>query len=369
MGAGCALASCFKDEPMNAECDIEVAWVHTDAPADVFFSMTDTIITVPSESSNIVFSVRKTADLTALAPQFQLTEGAVVEPASGSVHDFSDGKQVQYTVTSEDGAWSRTYNVSFVPPSVTLKYDFENYRLDDSYNGKFYVWKEIDNDGSMLDIWATGNSGFWIANSSAAPDEYPTAPLVPGYDGAGVRLVTRSTGTWGETMNKRIAAGNLFLGTFDMSKVIMASMESTCFGIRFNREPQRFKGYYKYQPGETYQDRAGNAVTARRDSAAIYSVLYRNHDAAGNEVMLHGDDVMTNPNIVAIARLWDVKYADEWTEFSVDFVYSEPVDNDLLENYDYNIAVVFSSSKEGAYFEGAVGSTLCIDKVSLECLE
>lgn len=368
IGISCTLSSCFKDEPLNAECDIEAAWIHTDAPEDMFFNATDTLLVVPSESNNIVFTVRKTADLTAVAPLFKLTEGATIEPANGSVHDFSYGRQVQYTVTSQDGAWSRTYNVSFAPPSVTLKYDFENYRLDDTY-GKFYVWKEIDNDGTMLDLWATGNSGFHIANGNAQPDEYPSTPLLQGYDGAGVRLVTRSTGKWGELMNKRIAAGNLFLGTFDMSKVILEPMESTCFGIRFNKEPRRFRGYYKYTPGERYQDREGNAVEARRDSAAVYSVLYRNHDAAGNEVMLHGDDVMTNPNIVAIARLWDVKYTDDWTEFVVDFVYTEPVDRRLLDDYGYNIAVVFSSSKEGAYFEGAVGSTLCVDKVSVECLE
>ena len=106
-----------------------------------------------------------------------------------------------------------------------------------------------------------------------------------------------------------------------------------------------------------------------RDSAAIYSVLYLNHDADGNSVVLHGDDVMTNPNIVAVARLWNVRYTDEWTPFEVDFVYRKKMDYGLMENFGYNIAVVFSSSHNGDIFQGAVGSTLCVDKISIVCIE
>ena len=38
-----------------------------------------------------------------------------------------------------------------------------------------------------------------------------------------------------------------------------------------------------------------------------------------------------------------------------------------MKNYEYNLAVVFTSSKYGAYFAGSVGSTLCIDKVESVC--
>lgn len=367
------LSSCFKDEPLNAECDIEAAWVHSDTPDDMFFNRTDTLITVRSNTNDIVFTIRPQADLSGMAPMFRITEGATIVPENGSVHDFSNGRQVQYTVTSQDGAWSRTYNVSFIPPKITLKYDFENYSLyvEPTYGvTKYYTWKEIDNDGSMLDIWATGNPGYAIPRGNARPEEYPTVPQADGYDGAAVKLETRSTGTWGKMNKKPIAAGNLFLGSFDPNLAVVGDgMKSTNFGIRFNKEPYKMRGYYKYTPGTTFTNKEGATEAGRQDSAAIYSVLYRNHDADGNEVMLHGDDVMTNPNIVAIARLWDVKYTDEWTAFDVNFAYSEAIDRELLENFGYNIAVVFSSSKEGAHFEGAVGSTLFIDKVSIECIE
>ena len=49
------LSSCFKDEPLNAECDIKTAWVHTDNPTNVFFNNTDTLINVLSDAEHIVF--------------------------------------------------------------------------------------------------------------------------------------------------------------------------------------------------------------------------------------------------------------------------------------------------------------------------
>ena len=33
-----SLTSCFKDEPLNAECDIEQAYVHADDPTEIFFA-------------------------------------------------------------------------------------------------------------------------------------------------------------------------------------------------------------------------------------------------------------------------------------------------------------------------------------------
>ena len=37
------LTSCFKDEPLNAECDIEQAYIHVDNPTDIFYQASDTL--------------------------------------------------------------------------------------------------------------------------------------------------------------------------------------------------------------------------------------------------------------------------------------------------------------------------------------
>ena len=128
-----ALSSCFKDEAPNAECDIIEAWLHVDNPSDIFYNPTDTMVKVLYTDDNISFSVRRKADLTALAPTFLITDGSTISPASGSVHDFSNGP-VTYTVTSEDREWSRTYSVAFIPVTHTTKdtlsFNFENFHLD-----------------------------------------------------------------------------------------------------------------------------------------------------------------------------------------------------------------------------------------------
>ena len=59
----------------------------------------------------------------------------------------------------------------------------------------------------------------------------------------------------------------------------------------------------------------------------------------------------------------------EWQYFDIpfEFVNGKQIDPERLVNYGYNIAVVFSSSVDGAYFRGAVGSTLYIDTIKIIC--
>ena len=96
-------------------------------------------------------------------------------------------------------------------------------------------------------------------------------------------------------------------------------------------------------------------------------MLYRNTDDQGNAVVLYGDNVLTSPQIVAIARIDKVANTDNWTEFDLDFNYLTDIDQTLLDNYGYNMAVVFTSSIGGADFEGAIGCTMMIDKVRIIC--
>ena len=364
-----ALCGCFKDEPQNAECDILEASVSVAHPSEIFFHDSDTLMRVGSESTTITFTVRRAADLTRMAPRFVITEGATIEPASGSVHDFSQGP-VAYTVTSEDRQWTRRYEVDFHPVTVTrtdtVSYDFEHYELDATY-GRYYVWYEEEADGRQA-LWASGNGGFFIANQSKGAGEYPTTPSDGGLDGGKcLRLTTLDTGPLGRSTGRPIAAGNMFLGAFNAQLALRDALHSTEMGVPFTQLPQKLTGYYRYQRGAEYKNKAQQVLENRKDSADIYAVLYRNHDDEGRPTVLYGDNVLTSPLIVRKARIDFVEPTEEWTFFELPFTELGDVDEELLRERGYNLALVFAASIHGDMFEGAIGSTLYIDKVRVIC--
>jgi hypothetical protein len=361
--------SCFGEEPDGCEADIETVTLHVSSPEHFFFQATDSMQTVFSTDSVITFAVRSDADVTALSPVLTLSAGATVSPASGSTHDFSAGPVI-YTVTSQDGKWKRHYRVSVVPTMVTvadtLRFDFEHYELETATR-RYYMWHNVLPDGSLGNDWATANAGYRLSMSTAAPMDYPTTPLAAGYDGAAVCLMTRDTGPFGRMANKRLAAGNMFLGTFDLRIAMSDHLHATRFGIPFTSRPDRFTGYYTFEPGPTVQDFYGNAIAGRTDSASVYAVFYRNHDALGNEVVLYGDNVLSSDLLVAVANLGYVAPTTTWTAWAVKFEYRQEIDPTLLANRGYSLAIVFSSSASGGDFIGAIGSRLCVDKVRLIC--
>ena len=59
----------------------------------------------------------------------------------------------------------------------------------------------------------------------------------------------------------------------------------------------------------------------------------------------------------------------EWTKFDLDFKpqNGKTINTEDLKNGKYKLAVVFSSSVMGAYFQGAVGCEIWIDEVEINC--
>lgn len=370
------LTSCFKEEPLNAECDIEQAYIHVDNPLDMFYQKSDTLISVLSTAEDINFVVRKTADLTSLAPHFNLTPGATISPVNGSVQDFSNGP-ITYTTTSEDGQYKRNYRVNFIFSKDIMEYNFENFFLNQTPApaNKYYVWSDKDEDGNLLNNWATGNPGFRLATEPTTPPEgYPTAPYSePGHETC-VKLTTRATNTFGIRSKMPIAAGNLFLGEFDFSKALVANAAgvrgvlATKFGLPISSQPVSFSGFYKYKRGDVFTNK-NNEQTEGTDYGSIYAVFYDNHDANGEPFVLHGDDVLSSDQIISIANVGKIDDTEEWTAFNINFqlLPGKAIDPVKLANRGYSLAIVSSSSIDGAIFEGAAGSTLWIDKFSIKC--
>lgn len=375
LAGACVLTSCVKEEARNKECDILSAWVEGDELSGHFIDKGQMRKgDISSAETQILFTVRSLLMLPRqLSVYFDITPGATIEPANGSMQDFTSGP-VTYTVTSEDGQWQRQYKVAFTELSLpSFRFSFEHVEETEKselFSYSYHVFYELGSDGQRQDIWASGNRGAALTLPNSDPYGFPTYSAGDGYEGKSVCLQTISTGKLGEAMRKPIAAGNLFLGKFIVEKVLSEPLRSTQFGTPVDRDPVRVTGYYKYQPGARFTDVNMREVAGRTDEGSIYAIFYKNKDADGNDYYLYGDDVedfgklRQNPNVLKVAQVEQLRTTDQWTRFEM-FFEGQEADEVELADKKYSLALVFSSSKTGAQFEGAVGSTLYIDEVEV----
>ncbi len=356
--------SCVREEPLNVECDI------------LAVTLPDNILNRQPviENNKVTLVVRNDVSLLEpLAPEFTLTPGATIEPPSGTPRNFLTPQT--YTVTSEDGEWHKEYIVEVHKNNaINLSYNFENVRLKSALAGmcSYDEFYETDASGKETMVWASANSAYALSLQASTPSTFPTYQGDGGIDGKCAVLTTRSTGSWGARLKKPIAAGNLFIGTFDSSSAVSRPLEATHFGTPFYNEPTSFSGYYKYTAGETYceTDKDGNfiPVEGKKDLFNLYLVLY---ETTPEMQWLNGTNVLdrNNPNIIGSAEIPDRHESTEWVEFSVPFTIwpGKSINPEKLKEGMYNVAVVMSSSQDGDYFSGAIGSTLMVDKLLITC--
>lgn len=351
------LTSCIREEALNAECDIEgvdSVWLRQKIDEGLLVG------TPVVKNQAVYFYVNSTADVSALDPRFYLTPGATLSPASGTVLDFTL-PQV-YTTRSEDGQWSKQYTVSFNKLQPQVSNTFEHFRKNSS--GKYYEFFEVDSLGTELDYWDSGNGGFLFTGMGRTPEDYPTYPDPDGYKGQCVSLVTRTTGSFGSGVHMPIAAGNLFIGEFAASQAMLQPLKATRFGKQLvNAQPLYLEGYYKYTAGNVFTDENQNVVEGMRDTCDIYAVLYEVEPT--NFVALNGNDVLSSERIVSLARIDNPGEPQQWRHFLEPFrpMNGKTFDPARAARNGYAIAVVMTSSRQGAYFRGAVGSHLKVDEI------
>lgn len=341
--------SCIRDEALNAEADILTCIV----PEDILKSEPEI------DNESVTLTVKSDADITNLAPEFTLTPGATISPASGTAFDFTTPHT--YTVTSEDQNWTKTYTVRCIISGISTDYHFENITLEPT-NGRYQIFYDIMSNGDSV-TWASGNSGFALTGVAQQMTDYPTMQDDNGYKGKCAKLVTRNTGDFGSMFGMPIAAGNLFIGTFDLLNAIPDARKATRLGRPFEHVPTYISGYYKYKAGDVYK-RNGEVVNGMKDQCDIYAIFYETDDEVK---YLDGFNGLTSPNLISVARITDQKETDEWTHFYLPFV-AQPgkvIDKEKLKNGGYQLGIIFSSSIHGDTFEGAEGSTLYIDEVEV----
>lgn len=99
--------------------------------------------------------VKNSTDLTSLSPAFDLSESAAIEPASGTERDFSTPQT--YTVTSEDGLWSKAYTVKIGYAAVFTDFHFDYLSAESEKTG-YHIIEERLSDESLA--WSSGNAGY-----------------------------------------------------------------------------------------------------------------------------------------------------------------------------------------------------------------
>lgn len=357
-----SISSCIQDEALNVEAAID--------------SCTGTNIqstTIDHLRKEIEVYVLDGTDISQQELIFTLPEGASIQAEETEtndqppLYDFSKKTLRTFIVTSEDGATQTKYLIRVNKLTLPTSYSFEELKEITPYN-VFYLTNE-----SGIMQWASGNPGYDLSGMALDETQYPTVQHPIGYSGKCVKLTTLSTGNFGKPIGMPIAAGNLFIGSFDTQNAVLAPLQATHFGFPFTKRPSKITGWFKYKAGEVFTDKSGNIVTGKKDKGDIYAVLY---EAPSSDFSLDGNLFPNNgtgidEHIVLLARFSEQEMTEtsEWTKFDLDFKpqNGKTINTEDLKNGKYKLAVVFSSSVMGAYFQGAVGSELWIDEVEIIC--
>lgn len=343
------LVGCIKKEVPNAEADILAVDVKG----------VNLLREVQISNNSVILQVNAWEDLSNLELTFTLTEGATISPLGDTPLSFST--PAKYVVTSEDGKWSKEYSLIIQSPnSLVTKYSFEAIRVHDD---KYHVFSISDEDGKVLE-WQSPNLGFLMGNPFAKPEEYPVCQSADGFEGKCAKLTTLSTGDLGAMFGMPLATGSLFMGNLDTGNLLGNPLASTQFGIPVDKKPLAITGYYKYQPGQKFTNKENKVVEGKQDIFDIYAIFYEVTDDVES---LDGTNSLIHPNIISIARLSNPIPSEDWTRFEIEFktVEGKAIDPAKLAKNGYNFSIVLSSSRDGAKFEGAVGSTLFVDELEV----
>jgi hypothetical protein len=204
-------------------------------------------------------------------------------------------------------------------------------------------------------LWATGNPGTVTLGSANV------TPLTIAGSDIAAKLVTLDLGNLAGLVNQRMGAGSMFTGKFELD--ISNPLNSTKFGVPFGGKPIGFSCDYAYQPGTPYLNNKGIAQ-AKSDSCDVY-VLLEHRTASevkrvGTAWYRSGDTKIDKFYNLNIPITYGILAADVPSYMKpANGLYAEP--NEQITH----ITVVFSSSYNGALFEGGTNSTLVVNNFKL----
>lgn len=319
---------------------------------------------IDNEAGTIVFRMMDTSEdenIKAVIPSIAISDKATIYPSADVAQNFSNNNVVEYTVVAENGTIKK-YSVS--TPSFKLKEGFE-------------VWMRgvggADESFYEPAGWSSSNTGAHLLKAFGLTDKYVISPTEDAHSGAyAARIETLDTQgrDMGFVKVPKVTTGSLFLGKFITDAA--NTLNSTKFGIQYDKRPQALKGYYKYTPGPTFYTCKSIEtchVTVpdpdKTDKCSIKAVLYTTpaYAADWSDCLtgVSGDNnIYTSDRVVAIASM-EAGEQSSWKEFNISFEYKKNFD----ATKKHRMTIVFSSSNQGDKFWGAPGSVLSVDDVEL----
>lgn len=316
---------------------------------------------IPGQNGNsIIDEVAQTIQVTVpenvtdfnLTPsEITISNFASVSPKPGQTQDFST--DVSYQVTAEDGS-KRTYIVTVKRGGAQLQLDnasFEDWYME---NVGFTSVEQPGVDKNST-IWGTANRGLGIAGASGNTSKQMN----------GNENYARMESVAAPAL-VRIAAGTIFTGKFTEGFPNVSDPRSNItLGTTFSGRPLNFQFDYTYQPGASNEDNTGQALPYG-DQCDVY-LLLENRD--GNQVkrvgtawFRSGDAVTTWTTKTIAVKYGPLNATDPWYD------YAQPQSGEIWGDGTETIThltVLASSSFEGDFFYGAIGSTLEFDNVVL----
>lgn len=224
-------------------------------------------------------------------------------------------------------------------------------------NGSMEEWSQ---DGKQWNPWVAGKDAFWGTGnkgSSILPSiGNLTTPTDESVSGKAVLLESKSAYI-------KLAAGNLFLGDFDLDETGMNGLLH--FGRPFSSFPTALRLYYKYTPATINMigDNVGDLANLKgeTDICQIYIALsdksepYEIRNNPNNRHLFDPND----KNIIAYGEFTSSETVTSYKKLEI------PLEYRATNRTPKYIIIVASSSKYGDYYIGGVGSKLWLDEMEL----
>lgn len=355
------------DENLSVKVDFEgVPFIDPIATKPLFVSVSHPKILLQNFDDNgslkfYVNSKYPDEDFADLEFEIKLPEGATYKVTSTPEFDFTQKTQ-WYTVTAADGATTKNYSIERVPLEFinTTKFDFTE-------------WTKTENEAPNIDMfdpkgWQTPNIAVNMIKATTGGSMYPfdgafpVNPIDGGKEGKAAEIVTLDTKggeMWeGGPKVPKVTSGTIYTGAFNILAAMGNPLEATEFGLLYDgAKPTKLTGWYTYTPGSIYYD--GTTVTAAVDEPVMSIILYDVTDDV--KATITGVDTYTSERIIGMGKINPAK-SEAFREFTVDMVYTKEY---TPATRVYKLAMILSSSKDGALFKGAPGSRLVVDELNI----